>query len=126
MLASASTARAALLRAAGIEFAIEPAAIDEAPMKRETRAAGESATACASFLAIEKARAMSRRHPDALVIGADQILALGTEWFDKPRELGEAREQLLEIARRHAHAGDRGLRGRRRGRRYGRRPACRN
>ena len=45
---------------------------------------------------------MSRRHPDALVIGADQLLASGAEWFDKPRDLGEAREQLLRL-RGHAH-----------------------
>src|SRR5687768_8458026 len=97
VLASASTARAAVLRAAGIDFAIEPASIDEAPLKRRMHAAGEPAMACALALAVEKARHVSARHPDALVIGADQILALGTDWFDKPGDLQEARTQLGKL-----------------------------
>jgi septum formation protein len=97
VLASASTARAALLRAAGIEFSIEPAAIDETPLKRKMRAAGQTAIACAHALAAEKARYVSKCHPDALVIGADQILALGEEWFDKPVDLEEARTQLFKL-----------------------------
>src|SRR4051812_21200618 len=91
ILASASVARAALLEAAGVDFAIEPAAVDEARLKRRSRQAGDSAIGCASALAAEKACCISRRHPAALVIGADQILAVGAEWFDKPRDLVEAR-----------------------------------
>jgi septum formation protein len=94
VLASASTARAAVLRAAGIDFSIEPAAIDEGPLKRRMHAAGEPAIACALALAVEKARHVSVRHSDALVIGADQILALGSDWFDKPVDLQQARTQL--------------------------------
>lgn len=97
VLASASTARAALLHAGGIEFSIEPAAIDEAPLKREMRAAGQPPTACALGLAIGKAGDVAKRQPDALVIGADQILALGDEWFDKPMDLDEVRTQLSRL-----------------------------
>ena len=97
VLASASTARAALLRAAGVEFAVDPAAIDEAPLKRRMHAGGEPAIACAMELAVEKARRVSARHRDALVIGADQILALGSDWFDKPADLREARTQLQRL-----------------------------
>jgi septum formation protein len=97
VLASASTVRAALLRAAGIEFSIEAAAIDEAPLKLEMRATGQPAIACALALAVAKARDVSKNHPDALVIGADQILALGNEWLDKPVDLDEARTQLLKL-----------------------------
>ena len=97
VLASASTARASLLRAAGIDFTIEPAAIDEAAIKREARRGGESAIGAAVILAVEKARAVSQRNPDSLVIGSDQLLASGTAWLDKPRDLGEAREQLLGL-----------------------------
>jgi septum formation protein len=94
VLASASTARATVLRAAGIGFTVDPAAIDEAPLKRRMHAAGEPAIACALGLAVEKARHVSVRHADALVIGADQILALGSDWFDKPGDLQQARTQL--------------------------------
>ena len=97
ILASASAARAALLRAACLPFAVEPAAIDEARLKRESRQAGDSAIACATALATEKAAAVSRRHQEALVIGADQVLAAGAEWFDKPGDLAEAEAQLRAL-----------------------------
>jgi len=97
ILASASTARARLLEAAGIEFSIEPAAIDETRTKREALTAGHSAIACAQTLAAAKAGRVSDRHPEALVIGADQILVASDEWFDKPRNLAEARAQLLSL-----------------------------
>jgi septum formation protein len=97
VLASASRARAALLRAAGIEFAVEPAAIDEVAIKRAARRSGESPAGCAVILAAEKACAVSRKDPDSLVIGGDQMLACGAEWFDKPRDLAEARRQLVVL-----------------------------
>jgi septum formation protein len=97
ILASASTARAALLCAAGVEFAVEPAAIDETRVKRAGRPAGQAVMECSLALAVDKARCVARRHPAALVVGADQILAAGTEWFDKPADLAEARGQLLAL-----------------------------
>jgi septum formation protein len=97
ILASASAARAGLLRAAGVEFTAEPAAIDESRLKREARRAGDLAIDCAIALAAEKACTVSRRHPEALVIGADQILAAGEEWFDKPTDLIEAGAQLRAL-----------------------------
>jgi septum formation protein len=97
ILASASTVRARLLAAAGVPFTIEPAAIDEEGIKQASREAGSSAMTCAQALAVEKARDVSARHPEALVIGADQILVVGDEWFDKPTNLAEARAQLLSL-----------------------------
>ena len=97
ILASASAARAGLLRSAGVDFTIEPAAIDESRLKSDTRRRGDSAIDCATALAAEKASVISRRHPAALVIGADQILATGEEWFDKPGDLAEARTQLRAL-----------------------------
>jgi septum formation protein len=94
ILASASAARARLLEAAGIPFSIEPADIGETRIKAASRQAGQSAMASALTLAVEKACQVSERHPEALVIGADQILVAGDEWFDKPKSLTEARTQL--------------------------------
>jgi septum formation protein len=102
ILASASPSRAALLRAAGVDFEIEPAAIDEARIKRLARVIGDSAISCALALSIEKARALSATYPNALIIGADQILVAGDEWFDKPANLDEARAQLRAL-RDRAH-----------------------
>ena len=97
VLASASVARAALLRGAGVALSVEPAAVDEDRLKREMRQDGESAAGCAIVLATEKAVVVSRRDPAALVIGGDQILAIGAEWFDKPADLDAARRQLLAL-----------------------------
>jgi septum formation protein len=105
VLASASTARAALLRAAGIQFTVDPADIDESPLKDAARQAGHPALDCAAALAEAKAQYVSRRHRGALVIGADQILALGAEWFDKPSNLAAAGGQLRVLrARTHTLA----------------------
>jgi septum formation protein len=97
ILASASAARAQLLRQAGLLFQIAPATIDEDNIKRIGRDRGDGASGCALALAVEKARAVSQRHPRALVIGADQILVAGEEWFDKPAEMGAARRQIASL-----------------------------
>lgn len=97
VLASASSARAALLRAAGVAFAVEPAAIDETAIKRDHQAAGRDAADCAAALAEAKARTVAERYPAAMVIGADQILVCDTEWFDKPGDLAEAAMQLRQL-----------------------------
>ncbi len=94
ILASASSARARLLAAAGVVFRVEPAEVDEAAVKRAARAARHSASDCALALADAKAGLVSRRKPEGLVIGADQILVCDGEWFDKPADLGAARAQL--------------------------------
>ena len=97
ILASASPTRVRLLEAAGVAFVVEPAAIDESAIKREMRLAGRSAIECAQALARAKAATVSARHPNALVIGADQLLAAGDEWHDKPKTLAEARQQLQSL-----------------------------
>jgi septum formation protein len=97
ILASASPVRAQLLAAAGVDFQIEPAEIDEIPLKRAFRAAGRSPTDGALALAEAKARSVSDRHPRALVVGADQILVCGSEWYDKPADPDAARAQLRAL-----------------------------
>jgi septum formation protein len=89
-----------MLRAAGVGFAVEPAAIDESAIKREYRGAVRDALTCAATLAEAKARAVAARHPDDVVVGADQILVAGDEWFDKPADLAEAAVQLRRLSGR--------------------------
>jgi septum formation protein len=97
ILASASTARAGLLAAAGIDFRIEPAELDEGLLKRACRAQGRDAAECALALAEAKARQVAARCDQAVVIGADQLLVCGEVWFDKPANLGQARSQLQAL-----------------------------
>src|SRR5689334_23157240 len=94
ILASASSARAQLLAAAGLDFLVEPAVLDEASLKRACRAEAADAADCALALAEAKARQVAARSNRAVVIGADQILVSGQVWFDKPADLGQARVQL--------------------------------
>jgi septum formation protein len=105
ILASASASRQALLRAAGLMFAIQPTHIDEAEVKRTARADGASAEEAALLLAELKARRAALRDPEALVIGADQILVCGDDWFDKPADVPAASTQLRTLrGRTHALA----------------------
>ena len=60
VLASASAARAALLRGAGIAFAVEAAAIDEAAIKEQARRNGETSLDAAVVLAAARQGPRSR------------------------------------------------------------------
>ncbi len=97
VLASESPARQALLRAAGLEFAVRPARVDEASIKQAARAEGAPADEAVLSLAQMKASRIARVDSDALVVGADQILVCGNRWFDKPETVAQAREHLLAL-----------------------------
>jgi septum formation protein len=97
ILASASSARARLLRDAGIDFTIAAGTLDETPIKQRCRSEGIGASDCALRLARAKARAVATGQHDALVIGADQILDIAGDWFDKPVDRLAARAQLCRL-----------------------------
>jgi septum formation protein len=97
LLASASAARRALLEAAGLHFEARPAHIDETALKQAAKAEGRSAEQTALLLAETKASRVAWREPDALVIGCDQLLVCGEDWFDKPPDLDAARAQLQAL-----------------------------
>ncbi len=97
VLASGSATRRALLAAAGLDFEVRPAAIDEGAVKRGARAEGVSADDTAVLLAEMKAMRVARAVPDAIVIGADQLLVCEERWFDKPATMAEARSHLLAL-----------------------------
>lgn len=102
ILASQSLARRALLEGAGVTFEAMPAAVDEAMIKESARAEGVSAADTAILLADAKAARIARRHPDAVIIGADQLLVCEGEWFDKPADVEAARGHLHRL-RNRAH-----------------------
>jgi len=98
ILASASPYRRRMLENAEVAFSVVPADVDEALLKRRFAAGkAQPAAALADALARAKAEAVSARHPDAVVIGADQVLAVDDELFDKPGDLAEARAQLERL-----------------------------
>lgn len=97
ILASASAVRKRLLADAGVSVETDPADIDESVIKQQCRDTGRSSTECAARLAEAKARAVAARHQGSLVLGADQLLDHAGEWLDKPRDRGDAREQLRRL-----------------------------
>jgi septum formation protein len=100
LLASASVGRQAILRQAGLSFESIPAYVDEAMLKEAAKADGWTAAEAALALAELKAERISRRFPSALVIGADQLLVCGEDWFDKPADLAEAARHLARLSGR--------------------------
>ena len=97
VLASASPARAQLLEAAGVKVVLAPAHIDEDEVKGALRVEGVKATDAAIALAEMKALRISPRYPNALVVGADQILVCGGEWYDKPVDMDHAKDRLRAL-----------------------------
>lgn len=103
ILASASSARADLLRGAGIDFTVDPARVDEESVKDSLKAEGATARDVAIALADLKAAKISARHPDALVIGADQMLDCNGVWFDKPPDRDILHAQLMALRGKTHH-----------------------
>jgi septum formation protein len=96
ILASTSAIRGKILDGAGIEYAAMRPDADEDALKRGL---GNLAPADLA-LALARAKALSINEPGALIIGADQIMEMDGEIFDKPRDLGEAAARLARCAGR--------------------------
>lgn len=99
LLASQSSGRAAMLRAAGLTFETSAAHVDEEALTASLQAAGHSARNIADALAEAKAVKISSRLPGVTVIGADSTLALddGT-MLAKPESPDDAAAHLARLA----------------------------
>jgi septum formation protein len=93
VLASGSPRRQELLRDAGYDFIVSPADIDE-----ENHPARLSPADLAAFLARAKAGVVADRYPDAVVLAADTVVALGSESLGKPLDAAEARNMLRRLS----------------------------
>lgn len=97
ILASGSASRRQLLENAGIKaIAIKPN-VDEETAKTAIRAQALSIGEQAMQLAELKAVKISKNEM-GLVIGGDQMLALGDQAFDKPKDLAGARSHLKALS----------------------------
>ena len=97
VLASGSATRAAMLRAAAVEFEVVVPRVDEEALKAGLLAEGAPARDIADALAEMKAARVSGRRPEALVLGCDQTLSCDGRLFSKPATPDEAREQLRTL-----------------------------
>lgn len=91
ILASTSRYRRELLARLRLPFDVQAPEVDETPR------AGETPAALARRLAHEKASAVARRFPDAVVIGSDQVADLGGEPLGKPGNHARATAQLRRM-----------------------------
>lgn len=95
ILASTSATRQAILRNAGLSFTAAAPDVDERALVAAHPEWGPRDMAIR--LAEAKALDVSRRYPDAHVVGADQVLALGQRAYGKPGDRAQCRTQLIEL-----------------------------
>jgi len=98
VLASASASRQRMLKGAGVDFSVSAADLDENGLTADLRAKGLDAAGIATALAEQKAITVSRRMPGATVLGADSVLALGTELISKCGDLPALRVLLRRMS----------------------------
>ena len=94
ILASGSEIRANLLRNAGIDFTVQKARVDEEAVRAALHAEEASPRDIADTLAELKAQRVAAKNPQALVIGCDQVLAVGQTTLNKPQSPQDALAQL--------------------------------
>lgn len=92
VLGSSSPYRRELLSRLKLGFDIDLPHVDETPRP------GESPRGIALRLALEKARAVAAKHPDAAVIGSDQVADLGGQPLGKPGTHERAARQLRQMS----------------------------
>ncbi len=91
ILGSTSRYRKELMQRLGIPFRTAAPDVDETPHP------GEATHETATRLALAKARAVARQHPDAVVIGSDQVADLDGHALGKPGTHARATEQLRRM-----------------------------
>lgn len=91
ILASTSRYRRELMNRLQLPFDVQAPEVDETPRP------DESPRALAERLALEKARAVAARFPEAVVIGSDQVADLAGEALGKPGDHARATAQLRRM-----------------------------
>lgn len=94
VLASSSRYRRELLERFGLPFVVDPPELDEAPLP------GEAPPKLAVRLAVAKAQTVAKRHPQAIVVGSDQVASFGGRVLGKPGTVERAVRQLVACSGR--------------------------
>jgi septum formation protein len=97
ILASTSPRRAELLKQLGVKFKV---IASEAP---EAEHGFLTAMETCQLNAYRKARAVAKKHPDSLVLGADTLVYLDGKPFGKPSDLEDAARMLAQLAGKQHH-----------------------
>ncbi|HOW57682.1 MAG TPA: Maf family protein [Smithellaceae bacterium] len=94
ILASASPRRQELLEAAGLNFQIVPAHVNEAYREGETPGSHVKRLAC------DKAAAVAKKYPESWVLGADTIVVIDDMILGKPKSRMQAKRMLERLSGR--------------------------
>lgn len=97
ILASNSEARQSMLRNAGVKFDALPARVDEDMIKAAFLSEGSTPRDIADGLAEAKARKISGKHSEALILGSDQVLEFEGQIMSKPKSAQELTDNLLTL-----------------------------
>ena len=97
VLGSTSPFRRQLMEKLGLPFDTASPETDETPLD------GETPEQLVARLAEAKARAVSSQHPEALIIGSDQVAVNDGEILGKPHTHVKAMEQLRNASGKHVH-----------------------
>lgn len=97
VLASTSQIRRQIMTGAGLDFTVKTTAVDESEIKQAMLEDGASPEEIAKALAQAKSVGVSKTEA-GMVIGADQIMVMDGQIFDKPKTLDEARRRLKFMA----------------------------
>src|SRR6185312_11419406 len=100
ILASASPTRQAMLKAAGVDFTVSPASLDEASLMQDLIRNGADASTVAATLAQQKAILVSRDNPRQIVLGGDSVLSLGGEILGKSHDMAALKALLRKMSGR--------------------------
>jgi septum formation protein len=99
VLASKSASRRTMLGAAGVEFEVRPAAIDE----RELEAELEDADPATVALVLAEAKALSVEGRGQPVLGSDSVVSVAGRRFNKPASRAQAAEHLRFFSGKTMH-----------------------
>ncbi len=97
ILASSSQIRQSLLSSAGVKFEVVRPRVDEVAIKKAMLAEASSPRDIADTLAEVKACKVSDKHPDALVIGCDQVLDFDGQLVSTPESREALHAQFFEM-----------------------------
>jgi MAF protein len=92
ILGSSSPFRASLLQKIGLPFDTASPDIDESQLENE------SPTQLVKRLSLLKAQAIADNHPDALIIGSDQVAVVNNSILGKPGNAENAHKQLMQCS----------------------------
>ncbi|MCY4151509.1 MAG: Maf family nucleotide pyrophosphatase [Aestuariivita sp.] len=98
ILASSSTIRADLLKRAGVDVEMEAPRVDEEAIRKAMKSQGATPREVVDTLAAAKARKISLRRSDKIVIGSDQIVEHNGIILSKPKTIAVALQQLENMA----------------------------